>query len=112
MSFDGFYSIAKLRKQSGCCLHLCIPSSETWKTAGPESPAPCGNHARSTHLKTYTSSANVRLGVGCRQQIGEIAMEFASCYDHNGTVFATSIFLAIMAVLIILAGLAEAKFDP
>jgi len=36
-------------------------------------------------------------------------MEFASCYDQSGTVLASSIFLIVTAVLIVLAGFAAAR---
>ncbi|EHH11666.1 hypothetical protein MEA186_12898 [Mesorhizobium amorphae CCNWGS0123] len=36
-------------------------------------------------------------------------MEFASCFDQSGTVLASTIFLDITAVLIILAAFAAAR---
>lgn len=47
-------------------------------------------------------------GLGPLDQVGfegESAMQFASCYDYGGTVLASSIFLNITAVLMILAAL-------
>ncbi len=36
-------------------------------------------------------------------------MEFASCYDQSGTVLASSIFLTVTAVFIVLAGFAALR---
>ncbi|RJT36128.1 hypothetical protein D3227_20655 [Mesorhizobium waimense] len=40
---------------------------------------------------------------------GVSAMEFASCFDQSGTVLASTIFLSITAVFIILAAFAAAR---